>query len=302
MKKLVNLFNNVGLNSFYESIRTSNQSNNINAIDYWNERYYLNSQYLDIKFISEFSYSTEACLWELTLCDYLRRSPGIELLEYKAFGKKNKSKPDFCFLFQNKKYYLEATVVNPGEYSELNIKLEDLLGSSCRIPREEFKEKICAALNSKVQRYKTGYRDIFDEDDGFIIAISSSPIGMHINPNDPLIEASCLYGFSERQYYPDTDKVIINEELSISKKKNGNRIDTDYFATEKYDFISGVLVSRELSIFYPKFENLKNIISELEDESVYYHNPKAKNPLPRQALSIKYEFESRDEVEKALVR
>lgn len=191
--------------------------------------------------------------------------------------------------------------MNPGQYSELNVKLEDVLGSSCRVPREEYKEKICAALNNKIQRFNTGYKDIINENDGYIIAISSSPIGMHINPNDPLIEASCLFGLSERQYEPNTGKIYFNEEISIKKKNNDNKIDTNYFVTLQYDFISGVLISRNLSIFYPKLEGLEKVIPELKDEGIYYHNPKAKNQLPRQALLLNNQFDSKEEVTHALM-
>lgn len=301
MRKDVNLFDKSGANALYELIRTRNHPNDKQAIEYWNNLYNINSQYLDKKFVSEFPNSTEACLWELTLSKFLRSSPNIELLKDKDFGRKNKSKPDFCFLANNKKFYLEATIVNPGQYSELNVKLEDVLGSSCRVPREEYKEKICAALNNKIQRFNTGYKDIINENDGYIIAISSSPIGMHINPNDPLIEASCLFGLSERQYEPNTGKIYFNEEISIKKKNNDNKIDTNYFVTLQYDFISGVLISRNLSIFYPKLEGLEKVIPELKDEGIYYHNPKAKNQLPRQALLLNNQFDSKEEVTHALM-
>lgn len=79
MKKNVNLFDNVGTNALYELIRTRKHSNDKQAIEYWNKLYNINSQYLDKKFASEFPNSTEACLWELTLSEFLRSSSNIEL-------------------------------------------------------------------------------------------------------------------------------------------------------------------------------------------------------------------------------
>ncbi|HHT9780884.1 TPA: hypothetical protein ACT9GC_002500, partial [Legionella pneumophila] len=72
--------------------------------------------------------------------------------------------------------------------------------------------------------------------------------------------------------------------------------------TAEYDFISGVLISKNLGIFYPKLEGLENLIPELRDEGIFYHNPKAKNQLPRQSLLLNNQFGSREEVEHALAR
>ncbi|KTD65376.1 hypothetical protein [Legionella spiritensis] len=301
MNKSVNLFNNPGRNPLYELTRTRNNPNDKQVIAYWNNKYSENAQYLDKKFVSEFPISTEACLWELTLSDFLKNSPNIELLEDKDFGRKNKSKPDFCFLVNNQRYFLEATIINPGEYPALNIELDEVLGSSCRIPREEYKEKICGAIDKKINAFNNGYKDIITDNDGYFIAISSSPIGIHLNPNDLLVEASCLFGLSERIYDPNTEMIYLAEEDAVKKKKSNSPLKTNYFKKDEFNFLSGVLFSRRLCIFYPKLEGLEHAIPDIESECIYFHNPIAKNQLPRQAFPFINQFESREDLENALI-
>lgn len=293
-----NLFATKGHNYLYSLIRERNNPKDQEAIAYWNKKYKKNRQYLDNDFIQKFPRETEARLWELTLADFLRTCPDIDLLENGSFGKKKESKPDFCFLHKNKRYFVEATTAHPGTYPELSIRLEDVLGSSCRIPREEYKIKICGKIKDKIELYNTNYHKIIQDEDGFIIAVSSSPIGMHLNPNDYLIELSCVFGLSERQYDMQNYSISFREERII-KNRNKKDIESDYFIGDKHNYLSGVLFSRSLGLFYPQYQDLKGVFPEFEEETIFAHNQYATNQLPIEALPIINQFDSREAVEAA---
>ena len=99
---------------------------------FWSKRYKMLKEYLDRDFNIKLSRKVlmRSCLWELALCDFLYANKNIFL--YKAGEKNNfidciktdrSNKPDFLFMINNKRCFLEATHVG----CELKLLLEKLL-------------------------------------------------------------------------------------------------------------------------------------------------------------------------------
>lgn len=99
---------------FYENIRTGTHRKHVEIKSFLNVMYDECREYLDTDFANKINNEFETRLWELILCNYLRKNNLIYLLPRNSYRAKNISMPDFCFMFNEKRYFVEAVTVGSG--------------------------------------------------------------------------------------------------------------------------------------------------------------------------------------------
>ena len=286
-----NLFQKKG-EGFYEELRIGTHSKSFEIKNFINTKYEYNKEYLDADFPNRLRYEFESRLWELTICDYLRTNNSIYLLSRALYAVKNISFPDFCFIFDKKRFFIECVTVSSGSCKELSIPFKESLGIAHRSPREEYKERFCQAIDSKIIKYKEKYHKVMSELDGFIIAVSSGKIGQHIHPNDPFLELSCLHGLSERMYNAISGAILFIRSDKFNKKSNGSSstIKTDYFVNDQYSYLTAVLYSRNLAVCFSGSELDLYGIPSPSTEFILSHSPNSKNKLDNSVFPVQKEY------------
>jgi len=289
-KNNADLFQKAG-SCFYEEVRTKDHKKWNEIQRFINCRYHQNITYVDKDLHKKLPNEFEQMLWELTVCDFLRNHRNITLLQRKSYASKNVSIPDLCFSLNGKRYFVECVTVGPGSCEKLSISLEDALGVAHLIPRDEYKKRFFYAIRSKIEIYKNQYRKNMQEDDGFIIAVSSGRIGLHINPNDPLIEKRFLYGESERIYNPTTGEILNIDSCKMDKKPNNcdDENNNGYFVDDEHKYLTSVLSSRDLAVCFSGSDLDLFGIPRPNEEFILSHNPFAINKLPEKILTVQDE-------------
>jgi hypothetical protein len=132
----------------------------------------------------------------------------------KIHKKTQTSKPDFMFVINNKKYYLEctSTVINDNnseKYPYLSASLKEGSGQSKNYNAgvEEYKSRLVSAFRTKAcckydptkcdphicnHEVKSGYINHI-EGHGFIIAISMARISVYNQPNNYLVDSGWFF-------------------------------------------------------------------------------------------------------------
>ncbi|MDI6606718.1 MAG: hypothetical protein QME65_06230 [Candidatus Omnitrophota bacterium] len=180
--------------------------------------------------------------WEM-YCGVGLKRIGIDIRTSKA----NKG-PDFQFVKNGKRYYIEAIAPSAGntierlppiEYGDENeVKVLDL-------PEEEFLLRITSAISEKLKKYQQYLKnEMVTEDDILIIAISSCNLHQYGSLMDYPVPAplKVLKGFGCEYIDLMTGERGIVERENISKK-SGERVDVKLFEREDMRIISAVLYS-----------------------------------------------------------
>lgn len=186
------LFVEAGADQFYEDVRKETLVWHHSAKSYWQMLYEKNNQLLDKNFSSGLGEDFFSRLWELTQVEFLAQhhSSGLELIQLNG---KNASKPDFCFVLKNNKFYLEAACCSPGNVKALN----DQRLITKKVPIVENMERFCSAIDEKGnKKYHAGYKSYMNDDSGLILAISLAKIPPQNRTNNYANELRCIFGMS----------------------------------------------------------------------------------------------------------
>lgn len=292
MINCINLFDKPG-HDFYEEIRTESHVKHNEIKEFVNQRFEENKPFLDKDFKHKIKNEFESRLWELTVSDYLRTNENILLIPHNSYALKNSSAPDFCFEFNGKRFFVECVTVSAGSCVPLAIQLKNAIGIAHLSPRDEYQERFCFAIQSKIDKFKKSYNKIITSNDGFIIAVSSGKIGAHIHPLDILLDIRSLYGLSERNYDTHSGKISFTQSLEFPKKSNNSSspIRTDYFTNNEHSYISAVLSSRKSAVSFSGSPLEILGIPSPNEEFILLHNPFASNKLQRCVLPVQQEYE-----------
>lgn len=289
-----------GSDEIFLNIKEKNSGWQLEAKKYWNALYQKYKNFLDRDFLQKIPNEFISRLWELTMIDYLHQqnNRGINLLALSGKG----SKPDFCFELQNQKFYVEAVCSSPGKHPNLNIPLENLIGEARRVPIDEHKETLASTIHYKaVTKYhgennSPGYKYYIGETAGYIIAVSTAKISSVHNPNNINNDLSCLFPISEmkipiylnqsHEHHPGAPYHDYQPEFY---NHNGSPININYFACNKFNHISALLISRSWYSLYPDLDQYEEMFcnwGKCRNDFVLIHNPYAKIPLSQNILPV----------------
>jgi hypothetical protein len=296
---MIDLFSYVGDgHDFYSDIQSGKHPKHTEIKRLLNSLFDSNKEYLDYDFHLKFPKEFERRLWELIFCDYLRVNSEIKLLPRTNYVRKDQSSPDFCFIYNEIRYFIEAVTISAGMSEELSISYKNALGTAHLSPRIQYVRRFTSAIKDKTEKYKSHYKSIIKEDDGYIIAVSSGLIDAWIHPLDPMLEFCCLYGFSERLYNAKLKMFYHNPQLII-KSKNGSEIPTDYFCNTIHSYLSGVIFSNRMSVCFNQLSNVHNELLGVpspSEEFILAHNPYAIIKIPQGIMPV------REEVNELLIK
>jgi hypothetical protein len=288
METCMALFAMPGTDQIYIDMKNEIYPYHKEAKNYLEDLYQQYSIYLDSNFASKLPHEFYSCVWELTLVNYLAqlKNNGINLIE---LGEKNISKPDFCFVHRDKKFYVEATCPSANKKPNMNISLQEITGKARQVPITEYKECLSGAIREKgVNKYESGYKKYIEKDSGYILAISMAKIPFYHQPLRMDIDISCLFPISDTknsiELKSSDSKMGAPYRIYQDKfpKSNGKSIDTNYFLDKKFDYISGVLISyfdcmlfSDISAKYLVWNPGQN-----GNDFMLIHNPLARIQLP----------------------
>ncbi|MBN2751406.1 MAG: hypothetical protein JXQ84_01740 [Rhodospirillaceae bacterium] len=257
----------------------------------------------DTKFDTDFTSGRDehffGYLWEMLLASHLK---GLGLdLQSKDEG------PDFCFLNEGRKIWVEAVCPGPEGLPDDWLVLPDIR-EPVRVrdfPHEQLLLRWTAALKEKKEKlsghaqrrgnWRPGYLEtgIVGIDDPYVVAVSACRLGLPsfllhegISELPYAVEAAFPVGPIEIVIDRDTME-IVDQRLSyrrIVKNHNGADVPTDNFLNPDYSGVSAIL-GTPAGINAACGENSPLVV---------VHNPLADNPLPYEILGADQEYVAED--------
>ncbi|KAB8040847.1 hypothetical protein GCL60_02660 [Silvanigrella paludirubra] len=199
-------------------------------------------------------------LWEIYTFYVLNKTGYI-------FEKTNKEGPDILIKHDNINIWIECVASQSGNNEN---KIKDSPIGTVYIPQtdEDYLLRISESFNSKAEKIsKYKERGIILENDLVVIAINTGSLNKDIQTKEfangfPLIVNAC-FGIGDLTYsipIEDQDQPISRcyQKKDQIFKKNGTPINIDYFNSNKYNIISGVLYTNK-SVFDSFYNNIMPI-------------------------------------------
>ena len=200
--------------------------------------------YTDKHFLEEIKKNFHQRSWEMYIGNVLL-SKGLSI-KYKNEG------PDFIV---NDDIYIECVASTRGDPNKPDSVPEMYVARTLEeiqvrdVPVDKMILRITQAIKDKELQYeKWKEKTWFNQKVSFVIAINTGDL---MYPQDRSIIRQALFGLK-------------------TVKKQKSEVPVDYFRSEKYNFVSGVLFSYELVINHP---------DNLGDDCIFVNNPFAKNPV-----------------------
>lgn len=293
---------NPGNDPIYEKFRISKWDAHLgwndNVKDYLQYLYRRNHVLLDKKFPSEISQEGKfySCLWELCLAEWLQaqsKENSFTFLPHKDNG------PDFSLRVEGlkDKLHIEAVCISQGSEPELN---KNRIGTGVyQIPPDAMQARITNAFTAKHDQHIA----CIEDRDYYIVAIGLSGVPF---ANDTLGHGGCLGAFYPKgnlsvDFDPRTGQSVSEAYFSYREGfaktgQNGEQrlLRNDYFLVDDFSHVSAVLIGREDVNFYLHSELIgQGKFSEMLQcqDLMLLHNSRARNPLPRGLLDVRFEVE-----------
>jgi hypothetical protein len=259
---------NISSSVFYSDIRNETQVWHKEAKTYWNDLFSKYRCYLDTKFIGQMSCDPIACLWELTLLNYFDSQTNMVLLQIP--GKKKNIAPEYCVSYGNTPFYVEATSPDVGS-SGLAIPFRKFIEAS-KVDADEYMQQYRTRIINSFSDKAKKYKKFIDEKGGsLVIAITMAKVPLLlrvIHKHQYIIELSCFFNLSP---YGGLEEFIYKDNAKNVK------IETNLFETDKYSYVSAVLISYSDIVFFPDREEYgcSLQLGSCKNDFLLVHNPRA---------------------------
>lgn len=255
--------------------------------------------YLDGNFLDQLrNHDFFARLWELELAEWLWLTR-LELIPTDGSG------PDFCVMVDDKKVWIEAALVTPGD--ELTKIHESMLKSEglSDYPKDQMTLRYSSSLYTKATKIKSNYidRGVVSSEDIILIAISGFPPTGALSPDiehfqravipmgDPVIHFRTDGGALDPKIPRST-----HTSMPTQEKSNGTTVLKQFlYPGDNFPFIDGVMFTEASNLqgllgvsssrfdestnvphIFPNFASLKAIPTELSDN--FYLHKFTENP------------------------
>lgn len=217
--------------------------------------------------------------WEM-YCGVGLKNVGIDIKTSKA-----EKGPDFQFIKNGRKYFIEDIAPNAGNSIDKLPSIEcDYEVRVFDLPENEFLLRISAAISEKLNKYNQYLESgIVCQNDILIIAISSCNLHQYGSLMDYPVPAplKILRGFGNEYINLETGKRGIAKREKILKQ-SGKYVDVDFYSREDMRIISAVLYSNtdplnspddpESTFLLMKNINSKNPIIDADFKGIRYSN------------------------------
>lgn len=229
--------------------------------------------YADRHFREQIAVSFQDRFWEMYLAVALIER-GYEIDSYQ-------NGPDFCFNLDDKKCWIEATSpkrgCGPDAVEEQRFTTDNEKPAPSLIPSDDILLRFSNSIKEKHKKHlEYVNNNIVSRKDIYVIAINGCGPGYEIlDMEDAPRFTKILYGYGDMFVTFDkrTMKTIRSGfwKRQQLNKKSGSHVEADYFQSDKYACISGVLYSGA---------NIGYYRADLGCDFKFAHNHKAVNPLP----------------------
>ncbi len=233
------------------------------------------SPYADTDFLRKLKINFHSRTWEMYLCNVLFEK-GFHVS--KPSDVPRNEGPDFIL---NDDTYIECIACSKGDPSKFNSV--PLMQSVCT-PEEIIRtdvlidKMILRITNAITEKAITQYgkwkkKKWFKENSPFIVAINSGDLSYQQNYLGIPLIIKALFGLEFMQ-------ITQNGDESFSFRKNVEKgkvsVPLDYFASDKFNFVSGVIFSDEYVLNPPE---------HIGDDCIFVNNPFALNPVSNEYFS-----------------
>lgn len=218
------------------------------------------------------------CMWEMYLaCTLLDSQHALQ----ERTG--NPPGPDITVSANGIDYHIEATAPGPGTGPDAVPGLID--GVVNDVPEESTILRITQSIVQKYNQHQNWLsRGTVSEDAPYIVAINISDACMISGDFIPyILKAVFGLGYPQIVFNPETGERIDNEWSfrRYIEKRNGERINTNYFQVADYSRISAIIYSGQNFLYKPR---------EMGEEFTVVHNPLADNPVPHGLFAFGTEY------------
>jgi len=220
----------------------------------------------DKNFLSDIKKHFHQRTWEMYL--------GCVFLEAKLDISSSDDSPDFIVdKGKETEIFIEATACERGNTKnavpEMFIaeKLEEIIVQD--VPVDKMILRITQAIKTKADQYKRWeLKNWFNQSTPFIIALNTADLDYPEDPNMPNV-IKALFGFQFMRIN------LKNRETSYShrneiQKSNNQFVSVDYFASDNFSFMSGILFSGKRVLNHP---------SQVGDDCILVNNPFSKHSV-----------------------
>lgn len=227
--------------------------------------------YANKHFIAQIKTNFHQRSWEMYV--------GNVLLAKKLSIKSPNEGPDFIV---NENTYIECITPTKGDSDKPNSVPEIFLAKTPEeiqlqdLPEDQMILRITQAVKDKALQYeKWKNKNWFQKNASFIIAVNTGDLEhLQVYFGIPLV-IKALFGLQFLQISQKGDKSFIwRAEI---KKDNGVSVPVNYFANEKYKFVSGVLFSDRIVLNHPE---------NIGDDCIFINNPFSECPVNKKFTEL----------------
>jgi len=228
--------------------------------------------YADNHFLNEIRTNFHQRSWEMYL--------GNVLLEKGLSIKSQNEGPDFVV---NDKIYIECVAPTKGDPTKPNSVSEMFVAKTPEeirvqdIPEDKMILRITQAIKGKAlnQYAKWKSKDWFNQSASFVIAVNTGDLEYPDDPSMPNV-IKALFGFQFMQINIKTGKTGYSHRNEI-EKSNSKSVPVNYFVSDSFSFVSGVLFSDKTVLNHPE---------KIGDDCIFINNPFSSFPVDQKFAQL----------------
>jgi len=228
--------------------------------------------YADSHFLDEIKTNFHQRSWEMYL--------GNVLLEKKLSIKSQDEGPDFIV---NDNIYIECVAPTKGDPTKPNSVPEMFAAKMPEeirvfdVPIDQIILRVTQGIKGKAldqyERWKS--KNWFIQSASFVIAVNTGDLEYPEDPSMPNV-IKALFGFQFMQINIKTGKISYSHRNEI-KKSNNKSVTVNYFISDSFSFVSGVLFSNKSVLNHP---------DNIGEDCIFVNNPFANHPVDRSLVKL----------------
>jgi len=228
--------------------------------------------YADNHFLNEIRTNFHQRSWEMYL--------GNVLLEKGLSIKSQNEGPDFVV---NDKIYIECVAPTKGDPTKPNSVPEMFVAKTPEgiclhdVPVDRMILRITQAVKEKAlnQYGKWKFKNWFSQSTSFVIAVNTGDLEYPEDPSMPNV-IKALFGFQFMQINIKTGKTSYSRRIEI-KKSDNKSVPVNYFVSDSFSFVSGVLFSDKRVLNHPE---------KIGDDCIFVNNPFSSFPVDQKFAQL----------------